>query len=107
MPVTAIGAVTAIAGTVGQIVDASKRRQIEANLNLLDSSQKAQLERELQKTNDKSKRLEILYNSVATIRAAQTSATIQSKVQRERTLAIVVVGGAIALLIGIALLKRK
>jgi hypothetical protein len=103
----AIGAVSAVAGTIGQIVDASKRRQIEANFNLLDASQKAQLERELQRTNDRSKRLEILYNSVASIRAAQSSSAIQLKAQRERTLAFVVVGGAIVILIGIVLLKRK
>jgi hypothetical protein len=107
----AVGALTQIASTVASIQDQNKRRAFEQNLALLDNRQKMALEKELQSTNNVNKRLEILYNAVSNIRSAQTSAyitsSIQARVKRERTIAIVVVGGAIVLLIGVILYKRS
>lgn len=105
-----VQALATIATTVNQIQDVNKRREFEQNLSLLDNKQRNDLEKALQKTNSVNKRMEILFNAVANIRSSQTSAilssTITSKAQRERTIAIAVVGGAIALLIAVILIKK-
>jgi len=106
-----IGAVTQIASTVASIQDQNKRRQFEQNLALLDNKQRNDLEKQLQKTNNVNARIQILTNAVAQIRSAQSTALITSKVQAktqsERTLAIVVLGGAVVLIGAVLLLKKK
>lgn len=111
MPVTAVAVASTVATTVSQIADANKRRQIESNLSLLDNKQRYDLEKKLQATNNVNQRIQILVGAVAQIRSAQSTAilssTIQAKAKKERTLAIVIVGGAIAVLLAVVLLKRK
>lgn len=117
MPViaTAAAAVSGIVSTVAGIGDAKKRRALENNLAMLTQDQKNALERELLKTNDNTRRLEILYNAVAGIRQAQTSTILQatitsremSKVQQQRTLAFVILGGAVAILIAVVLIRKN
>ena len=109
-----VGAATAIGGTVAQITDAKKRRDFEQKLAFLDLDQRAKLERELQATSSANKRIEILTNAVATIRAAQSSAILSStitskalaKSKSETTMAIAIVGGAVVILGAIALIKK-
>ena len=111
MPVTAVAIGSAAAQTVGQLVDAKKRREFEQGLALLTTDQRAQLERELQRTTSVDKRIEIMANSLAQVRAAQSSTAIKAKqeaqIKREITTAIVVVGSAALILIAVVLLKRK
>lgn len=111
---SAASSLVSIAGTVAQIKDTNKRREFQQKLDLLDLDQRAKLERELQATTSSNKRLEILTNAVATIKAAQSSsilsATIQSralaKSKKETTMAIAIIGGAVVILGAIALLKK-
>lgn len=93
---------TAIAG-----LDAPKKRQLETNLALLDNRQKNDLAKALASTEDKNRKMEILSNALLTINATKTNAIIQAKTQRERTLAIAVIGGAVVLLIALIILKKK
>jgi hypothetical protein len=105
-----VEALATVATTISQIQDTNKRREFEQNLAMLDNKQKLDLERALQKTNSVNKRMEILFNAVSQIRSAQTSSilssTITAKAQKERTLAIAVVGGAVAILIAVILIKK-
>jgi len=115
MPLTAVSAVAAIAGTVGQIVDAKARRETEANLGLLDVNQRTALERELQRTTSLDNRLQILSNAISNVRASQSSAILSStitskalaKSKRETTTAIIIIGGAVALLIAVVIIKKS
>jgi hypothetical protein len=111
MPLQAVGAVTSIASTVAQIQNAKEQTDIQRNLGYLDAAQRKELELNLQRTGSLNKRLEILANAAATVRAAQSSAilgsTINSKSKKETTTALIVVGGAIAILIAIVIIKKK
>jgi len=106
-----IGAGTQIAETVAKINDINKRRQFEQAFALLDNRQKQALENSLARTNDSNKKLELLFNAVTSLKSAQSVASIQSKelakTQRERTLAIVIIGGSIVLLAGLYILTKK
>ena len=106
-----IGAGTQIAETVAKINDINKRRQFEQAFALLDNRQKQALENSLARTNDSNKKLELLFNAVTQLKSAQSVASIQSKelskTQRERTMAIVIIGGSIVLLAGLYILTKK
>jgi hypothetical protein len=114
MPVTAgvaiVGALTGVASAVANIKIEKDRLQMQKNLSFLDAKQRNDLEKALQKTNDKNKQLEILYSAVANIKSAQSTASItssaQAQTQRDKTTALIVIGGAIALLIGIIVYKK-
>jgi hypothetical protein len=111
MPFQAAGAATAIVGTLAQISNAKEQTNIQRNLGYLDAAQKKELELKLQRTTSLDKRLEILANAAANVRAAQSSAilgsNINAKSKKETTTAILVVGGAIAILIAIVIIKKK
>lgn len=106
-----IQAGTQIAETVAKINDINKRRQFEQAFALLDNRQKQALENALARTNDSNRKLELLFNAVTSLKSAQSVASIQSKelakTQRERTTAIVIIGGSIVLLAGLYLLTKK
>lgn len=106
-----VGAITGIAGTFAQIKNAKEQTDIQRNLGYLDAAQRKELEQQLQNTTSINKRLEILANAAATVRAAQSSSilgsTINAKSKKETTTAILVVGGAIAILIAIVIIKKK
>jgi hypothetical protein len=106
-----VGAGTQVARTIAQISDINKRRQFEQAFALLDNRQKLALENSLARTNDSNRKLELLFNAVTTLKSAQSVASIQSKelakTQRERTTAIVIIGGSIVLLAGLYLLTKK
>jgi hypothetical protein len=106
-----IGAGTQIAETVAKISDMKKRREFEQAFSLLDNRQKQALEKSLAKTNDSNRKTELLFNAVTSLKSAQSVASIQSKelskTQRERTMAIVIIGGSIVLLAGLYLLTKK
>ena len=106
-----IGVGTQVAETVAKISDIKKRRDFEQSFALLDNRQKLALENSLARTNDSNKKLELLFNAVTSLKSAQSVASIQSKelakTQRERTLAIVIIGGSIVLLAGLYILTKK
>jgi 3-dehydroquinate synthetase len=106
-----IGAGTQVAETVAKISDMKKRREFEQAFALLDNRQKQALEKSLASTNDSNKKLELLFNAVTSLKSAQSVASIQakelSKTQRERTNAIIILGGAIVFLAGLYLLTKK
>jgi len=102
---------TQVAETVAKISDMKKRREFEQAYALLDNRQKQALENSLARTNDSNRKLELLFNAVTSLKSAQSVASIQSKelakTQRERTTAIVILGGSIVLLAGLYLLTKK
>lgn len=106
-----VGALTGVASTIAQIKNAKDQTDIQRNLGYLDAAQRKELELKMQRTTSLDKRLEILANAAATVRAAQSSASIGSsinaKAKKETTTAILVVGGAIAILIAIVIIKKK
>jgi len=106
-----IGVGTQVAETVAKISDMKKRREFEQAYALLDNRQKQALEKSLARTNDGNKKIELLFNAVTSLKSAQSVASIQAKelakTQRERTVAIVIIGGSIVLLAGLYLLTKK
>ena len=106
-----IGVGTQVAETVAKISDMKKRREFEQAFALLDNRQKQALEKSLASTNDSNKKLELLFNAVTSLKSAQSVASIQSKelakTQRERTNAIIILGGAIVFLAGLYILTKK
>lgn len=106
---------TGIASTVAQIKDAKSKLNLQTNLAFLDAQQKADLERELQATTSRDNRMAILINAVSNIRAAQTTSILSStitseamaKSKQDTNTAIAVIGGSIALLVAIVILKRN
>jgi hypothetical protein len=118
MPVTiviaAAAAAAAIAKAVASVKDMKMRRDIERAIGMLTQIQKDELGKQLLATQSQDKHLEILYNAVAKIIGSQSAAIITASikarkddiVKRERTTAIVVLGGAIAIVIAIYLLKK-
>ena len=103
------------AKAIGEMVDAQKRREAEQNIALMDVKQRAALERELQRTTSLDKRREILANAFSSIKAAQTSAILSSTIQsralakskRETNTAIIIIGGAVAILAAIVIIKKS
>lgn len=74
MAVTAIiGAVVAIAGVVNSIDDAQKRREVEANLGLLNERQLAALNEEMQKRTTKQERIQLVIDTVQKARDAEAA----------------------------------
>ena len=106
-----IGVGTQVAETIAKISDMKKRREFEQAFSLLDNRQKQALEKSLARTNDGNKKIELLFNAVTSLKSAQSVASIQSKelskTQRERTNAIIILGGAIVFLAGLYLLTKK
>jgi hypothetical protein len=115
MPVQGVQAAVAIGGLVADIADKQKRREAEQNIALMDVKQRAALERELQRTNSLDKRREILANAFSSIKAAQTSAILSSTIQsralakskKETNTAIIIIGGAVAILAAIVIIKKS
>lgn len=107
--------VSSLVSAGADVVDKKKRREAEANLALMDSKQRAALERELQRTTSLDKRREILANAFSSIKAAQSSAILSSTIQsralakskRETNTAIIIIGGAIAILVAIVIIKKS
>jgi 3-dehydroquinate synthetase len=106
-----VGAGTQVAQTIANISDMKKRREFEQAFALLDNRQKQALEKSLASTNNSNRKLELLFNAVTTLKSAQSVASIQAKelakTQRERTTAIIILGGAIVFLAGLYILTKK
>jgi hypothetical protein len=106
---------TGIATTLASIKDMKLRADIERNLGYLTLKQKNDLDKELVRTQDVNKRIEILTNAIATIRGSQTSSILSStiitqqkaKSRSQTIMAISIVGGAIVLFGAIYFLKNK
>jgi hypothetical protein len=119
MPVQAALAVveigTAIATTLSSIKDMRLKRDIERNLGYLTQKQRNDLNKELLRTQDVNKRIEILTNAIATIRGSQTSSILSStiitqqkaKSRSQTIMAVSILGGAIVLFGAIYYLKNK
>jgi hypothetical protein len=106
---------TSIWGTAASVKDAKVRANLEKDLALLNQQQANQLEINLQNTQSIDKRIEILSNSIANIKATQSGAVLSStilaaektKARKDVILTIVIFGGAIAILAAIVILKKK
>lgn len=59
-----VGAVTAIASTISNIVDQAKRRKMEQALSMLSSTQQRQLADKLMATDDENEKIRILSESM-------------------------------------------
>ena len=119
MPVRAVTTIvaigTGIATTLASIKDMRLKRDIERNLGYLTQKQRNDLDKELIRTQDINKRIEILTNAIATIRGSQTSSILSStiitqqkaKSRSQTIMAISILGGAIVLFGAIYYLKNK
>jgi len=109
--IAGVGVGTQVAETVAKISDMKKRREFEQAFALLDNRQKLALEKSLASTNNSNRKLELLFNAVTQLKSAQSVASIQAKelakTQRERTTAIIILGGAIVLLVGLYFVTKK
>ena len=111
--IAAIG--TAIWSTAAQIKDMKERANVEKNIALLNQQQANELNKELLRTQDINRRIEILTNAVANVRSAQTSTilsgaiNLKDKAQGRKDIitTILVLGGAIAVLVAIVIIKKK
>ena len=111
--IAAIG--TAIWSTAAQIKDMKERANVEKNIALLNQKQADELNRELLRTQDINRRIEILTNAVASVRSAQTSTilsgaiNLKDKAQGRKDIltTVLVLGGAIAILVAIVIIKKK
>jgi hypothetical protein len=111
--IAAIG--TAIWSTAAQIKDMKERANVEKNIALLNQKQADELNRELLRTQDVNRRIEILTNAVANVRSAQTSTilsgaiNLKDKAQGRKDIltTVLVLGGAIAILVAIVIIKKK
>jgi hypothetical protein len=106
---------TAIWSTAAQIKDMKERANVEKNIALLNQKQADELNRELLRTQDVNRRIEILTNAVANVRSAQTSTilsgaiNLKDKAQGRKDIltTVLVLGGAIAILVAIVIIKKK
>jgi hypothetical protein len=111
--IAAIG--TAIWSTAAQIKDMKERANVEKNIALLNQKQADELNRELLRTQDVNRRIEILTNAVASVRSAQTSTILSGAInlkdkaqgRKDILLTVLVLGGAIAILVAIVIIKKK
>lgn len=111
--IAAIG--TAIWSTAAQIKDMKERANVEKNIALLNQKQADELNRELLRTQDVNRRIEILTNAVANVRSAQTSTILSGAInlkdkaqgRKDILLTVLVLGGAIAILVAIVIIKKK
>lgn len=85
-----------IAGTVAQINDINKRRNIEANLALLSDKQKIDLARQLADKQNALDKSNLLINSVLTLRTAAAD-----RQQRANTVKWILIGAAGVTVLGI------
>jgi hypothetical protein len=110
-----VAAVTGVGKAIAGVKDMKLRADIERNIKFLSQKQQIELDRQLQNAATQDKKTEILVNAVSKIRGGQSAAiitaTIQARkadqVKQERTNAIIVIGGAVAIMIAIYLLKKK
>jgi hypothetical protein len=106
---------TAIWSTAAQIKDMKERANVEKNIALLNQKQADELNRELLRTQDINRRIEILTNAVANVRSAQTSTILSGAInlkdkaqgRKDILLTVLVLGGAIAILVAIVIIKKK
>jgi hypothetical protein len=112
--VAAVGAATGVVGAIS-----GNKRQKEATLQqgqigYAELAQKKELETALMKTQSADKRIEILANATATVRAAQSTAILNatiiskaaSKDADKRNTLIAVIGGGVVLLGAVFVLKK-
>lgn len=112
---TIVAIATGIATTLASIKDMKLKRDIERNLGYLTQKQRNDLDKELIRTQDVNKRIEILTNAIATIRGSQTISILGStiitqqkaKSRSQTIMAISILGGAIVLFGAIYYLKNK
>jgi uncharacterized membrane protein YidH (DUF202 family) len=109
----AVSTVTGVAGTISQISDAQKRREFEQAMGRLNADEKIALDRQLGRAKTQAERLAILTNAVGMIRAAETTARLQNigkaeeaKRKKEMITIFLIVGGGLALITTVILLKK-
>jgi hypothetical protein len=113
----AVGAVGAVTGIVGAVSGNKRQKESilqQGQLGYADLAQKKELETALMKTQSADKRIEILANATATVRAAQTTAILNSTIisraaskdADKRNTLIAVIGGGVVLLGAVFVLKK-
>lgn len=110
-----VGAITGVSKAIAGVKDMKLRADIERNIKFLTQKQQQDLDKELARAATQDKKTEILVNAVSKIRGGQSAAIITASIQarkadqvkQERTNAIIVIGGAVAIMIAIYLLKKK
>ena len=110
-----VGAITGVAKAIAGVKDMKLRTDIERNIKFLTQKQQIELDKQLLNAATQDKKTEILVNAVSKIRGGQSAAIITASIQarkadqvkQERTNAIIVIGGAVAIMIAIYLLKKK
>ena len=110
-----VGAITGVAKAIAGVKDMKLRLDIERNIKFLTQKQQIELDKQLLNAATQDKKTEILVNAVSKIRGGQSAAIITASIQarkadqvkQERTNAIIVIGGAVAIMIAIYLLKKN
>ena len=110
-----VGAITGVAKAIAGVKDMKLRTDIERNIKFLTQKQQIELDKQLLNAATQDKKTEILVNAVSKIRGGQSAAIITASIQarkadqvkQERTNAIIVIGGAVAIMIAIYLLKKN
>lgn len=113
-PISAgIGLVTNIVGTISQISDSKKRREFDQALGRLDLAQRIALEKQVSGAKTLTERLAILTNAVSAIRQAEVTQKLKNKGmaeaderKKERLMIYLIVGGGIAALLAVFLIKK-
>lgn len=112
--VAAVGAATGIVGAVSGNKRQKEAIEQQGQLGYAELAQKKELETALMKTQSADKRIEILANATATVRAAQTTAILNSTIisraaskdADKRNTLIAVIGGGVVLLGAVFVLKK-
>ena len=91
-----------IGKTVAEISDMKKRREYEQVLSKLSFEEQKRLNNELAKAKSQSDRLSILAQNYSSLQQLQ----IAEQGKKETRLAIIVLGGAVALLLAVYLIKK-
>jgi len=113
-PITAgIGAAAQVAQTIANIVDMQKRRDFDQAIGRLSLAEKMALDRELGRANTQAQKLAILTNAVSAIRSAEVTQKLVNKGmaeaderKKERMMIYLIVGGGIALIGAVLLIKK-
>ena len=111
--IAGVGAITGVFSAISQGKAQQEAMDMQDAQSQLDSMQRGQLEKALQKTNSDTQRLKILTDSVANIKMAQQNALISSTIASrqeqakadKRNLLILGVGGGVIVVGALAVLK--
>lgn len=101
-----IGAVvqigTGVAGAISQVKDVKLRREFEQKFQVLSLDQQKRLDEKVLKANTQNERIAIITNAFADVKSRE----YEAKTKKDTQLAFLVIGGGLAVLLTIFLIKK-